>query len=532
MLPDGCFHRDEIIKPFEMSNETASPRRPNILFLVSDQHQARLLGCAGHSTVQTPHLDALAAEGIQCHRAYTANPICTPSRVSMLSGQYPHNHGYFGLGGPAPVSLPNLFGHLRKHGYRTAGIGKLHLPDEPRNWVGDDLDLYADCYRSVEGDRFQSPYHAYLREEGVYETEDSRKIPDANGGFNSFDARPTTMAKEHVVEYWCSREANRFIDASGDQPWCMQVSFPRPHHQLTPLPEFWDMYDGVSLPEYYKQPTHGRPSHFRATVERLSDFTWNLGENGRSDPESGLARAYRGTLACISMVDDAIGQVLKHLEERGQKENTIIVYTTDHGAYHGVFGLPEKYPGICSEEVCRIPMIWSFPEKLGHGRTCRALVESVDILPTLLALAGVEPMETTDGRDATAVLRGDNKACEREYAVTENAWSKAIRWKDFRMVFYPRDMFDGEEVGELYNLAEDPWETRNLYHDPSFRDIRESMTRKVLEWLVCSTRHVTSHPPLRRDAGGREVFRTAGDGKESNLANTHRRLSEGRINYL
>ena len=515
-----------------MNNNRGRPL-PNILFLLSDQHQARLLGCSGHETVKTPNLDKLAARGILCHRAYTNNPICTPSRVSMLSGQYPHNHGYFGLSGPTPPRLPNLFGHARENGYRTAGIGKLHLPDDPVNWVAADLDYYGDCYRSVSGDRFQSPYHAYLREVGFFEKEDSRLIPDYNGGFNSFDARPTDMPKEHVVEYWCAREANRFIDESAGRPWCMQVSFPRPHHQLTPLPEFWNLYDEVQLPTYYRQPTHGRPEHFRDTARRFSNYKWNFGENGSSDDTTaGLTRAYRGTLACISMVDDAIGKILNHLEKTDQLENTIIVYTTDHGAYHGIFGLAEKYPGICSEEVCRVPMIWSFPPAFKGGKTCDEIIESVDILPTLLSLANLPAMGSVDGKDATPRLSGVAGDQEKPFAVTENEWSKAIRWKQYRMVFYPRELFKGGEVGELYNLKNDPWETNNLYHDPGHAGIRQELTRLLMDWLICSSRHFTSHPPVARDQGGREVFKLAGDGKESNDTGPRLRLREGRINYL
>lgn len=450
----------------------------------------------------------------------------------MLSGQYPHNHGYFGLGGPTPARLPNLFAHARQFGYRTAGIGKLHLPDDPRNWVADDLDLYADCYRSADGDRYQSPYHHYLRKHGVYEIEDSRKIPNANGGYGSFDARPTRMPKEHVVEYWCARTANAFIDECGDTPWCVKVSFPRPHHQLTPLQAFWDLYEGVELPDYYQQSVEGRPAHFQSARNHFSHYNWSFGEDGANDLRSGLARAYRGTLACISMVDDAIGVVLDNLEAKGQLDNTIIVYTTDHGAYHGMFGLAEKYPGICSEEVCRIPMIWSYPNAFCPGTHCHSIIENIDILPTLLQLADVPQLTSTDGKDATGRLAGNPSANDKAFAVTENEWSKAIRWQNYRMVYYPLELFGGEEVGELYDLDADPWETRNLYADPSFKELRDQLQRMLMDWLICSTRHVTSHPPFARDAGGCEVFILAGDGKESNTTGPRHRIREGKINYL
>lgn len=505
--------------------------RPNILFLVADQHQARLLGCAGHEHIHTPNLDRLARRGVLCTGAYTTNPICTPSRVSMLSGQYPHNHGYFGLSGPTPAALPNLFGHVRQHGYRTAGIGKLHLPDDPRNWVAADLDLFADCYRDERGDRFNSAYHRYLQGHRLFDDEDSRQLPGRNGRTNAFDARPTTMPKEHVVEYWCAREAIRFAAANTDAPWCMQVSFPRPHYQLTPLLEFWEQYRDIPLPDYYLQPSDGRAPHFRKVQEHWRNYGWPF-HNGESDAlKAGLTRCYRGTLACIAMVDDAIGQLLDALEAQGTLDSTIIVYTSDHGAYHGMHGIAEKYPGICSEEVCRVPLIWSFPPSLPMGSSCAALMENVDLVPTFLELANLPQMESTDGCARTELLRGQ-AAADDAIAVTENEWSKAIRWRQYRLIHYPSALFGEEPGGELYDLEADPWEMQNRYVDPAFADVRATMERRLLDWLICTSRNVTSHPPHERNERGNEVFRLADDRKESNLAGPRLRLRRGQVNYL
>ena len=145
----------------------------NILMILADQHHAGLMGCAGHLQVKTPHLDRLASAGVRFSNAYTQNPICTPSRVSILSGQYCHNHGLYGLSGPVPGDLSNLFRHCKAAGYRTAGTGKLHLPIQPRNWIADDVDLFDDSYECPDGEIGKSAFLDHLEAAGLRELEDS-----------------------------------------------------------------------------------------------------------------------------------------------------------------------------------------------------------------------------------------------------------------------------------------------------------------------------------------------------------------------
>src|ERR1043166_1754376 len=151
--------------------EPASQRR-NVLFIVADQHLATCLGHEGHPQVQTPNLDRLAGEGGRFQNAYTQNTICTPSRVSFTSGQYCHNHGYYGLSGPAPQRLPSFFSHFKSHGYRTAAIGNIHTPNQPRNWLEYHLDAFLDYHESVDGRAFQTPFYDKLRKLGLIEKED------------------------------------------------------------------------------------------------------------------------------------------------------------------------------------------------------------------------------------------------------------------------------------------------------------------------------------------------------------------------
>lgn len=502
----------------------------NVLDIIADQHQAACLGCEGHPQVITPNLDSLAAQGVRFTNAYTQNPICTPSRVSVFSGQYCHNHGYYGLSGPRPQALPSFFSHFKARGYRTAGIGNLHTPDNPRNWLEEHLDFFDDTFTSVDGRIEQTAWYDEIRAKGLLDVEDFHFGKTNMQYF--LEGMPSKLQFEDSQEGWCVRSAIRFIDECGGKPFCMQVSLERPHQVFYPTRRFWDMYpDDLALPPTLNQDPSGRPPHFHAAYERFHKAVSSIEPGGF---ENIARRLWRGYLACITQVDHAVGVLLRHLEAQGLAEETIVIYHADHGGYSGVHGIHEKAPGICSEAVCRVPFLWRVPAVTKPGQVCDALAENVDIAPTITALCGLRAMETTDGKDLTALLRGGNSPV-REVAVTENPWSKALRWKQWRFVHYQREMFAGRDVGELYNLADDPDESRNLYLRPEYQDTVHECRRRLLEWLVGTSRVVTAwpdvgdHPPFNSRTYN---FRTAGDGKEANTAGPRLRVQLGQTAYI
>lgn len=510
----------------------------NVIMVIADQHHAGLMGCSGHPQALTPNLDHFATEGMRFQSAYCQNPICTPSRMSVLSGQYCHNTGYYGLSGPTPKSLPSLMGHFRRHGYRTAAFGKLHLPHQGEgNWLRSDLDRLADSYENADGTLGESEFLSGLQALGLREKEDSwHNTWNYGPGSLSVDAMPSKLPYEHTQEMWCVREALQFIDETGsDRPFCMQVAFQRPHHPLLPQQEFWDMYpEDLDLPSTYDQDPSQRPPHFRAAFDAMRQQKWDFALPGESTIE-GARRAWRGTLACVTQIDDVFGKLLQGLEERGMAENTIVIYHSDHGCYHGIHGIIEKAPGICSDAVCRIPMIWRGPGVQSPGSLCNALVENVDIAPTIASLCGLPPMDWVDGADLSNLLSGGLEPVH-ELAVTENPWSKAIRWDNWRFVHYQREMFAGEDVGELYDIESDPNETRNLYYDPAHVETVASARRLLLEWIIETTRLVTCHPAIETEevSGlGRHcsAYAIAPDGKEINQHGPGGRLNINK-NYL
>lgn len=503
----------------------------NVLLILADQHLATCLGHEGHPQVKTPNLDRLAAQGVRFRRAYVQNTICTPSRTSILSGQYCHNHGYYGLSGPAPTHLPSFFSHFKSHGYRTAGIGNLHTPNEPRNWLENHVDVFLDYCESVDSKEFQTPYYDKLRKLGLIEQEDTyffHHHPEF--GIEGF---PSPLPFELSQEGWSVEQTIEFMRRGEGKPFCVEVSLQRPHQPFTPDKRFWDMYPAdLALPPTLDQDPSHRPPHFRDAYQYFRSFNWPLEPKNFLD---GARRLWRGYLGCITHIDHAVGLLLDELDRTGLAKDTIVIYSADHGAYSGTHGISEKAPGICSDAVCRVPFIWRVPGVTPSDRASRQFAEAVDIAPTIAALCGLPPMETVDGKDLSPLLRGGD-APLREVAVTENPWSKSIYWRNWRFVHYQREMFDGQDFGELYDIDRDPDEMRNLYSDPKHRDVVEQCRRMLLEWLIGTTRVRTVWPVAtgnpKRPGGDFWDYRTTADGKESNQAGPAQRKRDGLLNYL
>ncbi len=498
----------------------------NVLHIVSDQHLAECMGCEGHPQAITPHLDALANMGMRFTSAYTQSPICTPSRVSFMSGQYCHNHGYYGLYGPCPDKLPSVMGAFRQNGYRTGAIGKLHFPNDPINWISRDCDYSTTAYARTLNNKnrrgIMSDYYAYLDALGLKDKEDSVVFPE--NGHALDDARPSNIEYRHSPEGWCVTETKRFLDDCGDEPFYAHVALVRPHTVLSPAQEFWDMYpDDLALPaNAFNSAAHRSP----AFQELLRQCRESEGVFEPRGSEHALRRIWKGYLACITQVDYAVGEMIGYLEKTGKLENTVVVYHADHGGYMSSFGMHEKVPGICSEKVCRTPMIWAGPG-VESAAVCDELVELVDLPDTVCAMAGLEKMDTTDGCDITSLLRGQNEPV-REIAVTENPWTKSVRWRNYRFTHYPEKMFD-KDFGELYDVISDPDETRNLYFESECQDLVNKMRKMLLEWVIETTRHVTAWSSLYHP---KKDYKIAADGKESNTHGIHSRMEKGLIYYL
>jgi arylsulfatase A-like enzyme len=488
-------------------------KKPNILLLYSDQHNARVLGCYGNKQVHTPNLDQLSREGVMFTNAYTQNPICTPSRMCIMSGQYPHNFGYYGLMGKKPENLPHLFSHVKRFGYKTGMAGKLHVPS---GWLSEYCDYVADGYghelplqpwnrHNILGHQgmINDEYSLYLYTKGLGDKRDDRSSP----GFPTLEAAPSELPPDETIEAWAAERTISFMKESikEDMPFCFWMTVPHPHTLYRPAQQFWDMYDEqeLALPPNANNEFHHRHPYARPTQESFqNDPKWKALEP--RDWESYRRRIMRGYYACVTQVDEAVGRVLQALDEMGIRENTIIVYTTDHGEFAGEHGMIEKAPGIGFRCVTRIPFIWSWKDHLPEAQIRDGITESVDFLPTVCSLAGLEPPNWVNGTDISPALHRSEDV--KEYAFTETPTVKTIHSKQYKLTQYLPEMNGGEELGELYDLENDPWEMNNLYFERDYQDVVHWLRYELYCWLVRSTRNktVNSSPPTKDWSGHRE----------------------------
>jgi choline-sulfatase/uncharacterized sulfatase len=395
-------------------------------------------------------------------------------------------------------------------------VGKIHCPEY---WVEDDCDCFHETCTCSVGGRSRE-YEAYLDERGVQEDHGSLYELGIKTGSQKVDGRVSFMAYEDSMEAWSARKAMEFMGEcrKANEPFLAHVSLPKPHQCYTPSEPFWSMYREANLalpPNADYDMTHKSP-HLRSAAARWRRGDWTVFEPRTF--EAGRLRKLHGYLGNVSHVDHTVGQLMDFLHGSGLDRDTIVIYSSDHGDYACEHGQMEKAPGICADAITRIPMLWRCPGKFPAGHVADELVETVDMVNTLCSLTGLPAMETADGKDMTPLLTGGHVDL-RAVAVTEFAWSKSVRKGDYRLVYYPPEMFADEYpdgFGELYDLSADPWEMRNLYFDPDQRGRILEMERDLLDWLVATTRPKTvlGLRPYPTDQGTTRYGRTVNlDGK-------------------
>ncbi|MGM0491505.1 MAG: sulfatase family protein [Armatimonadota bacterium] len=474
--------------------------RPNVLYLMTDQHNAKHMGCAGDPLVRTPNMDHIAEQGVRFERAYCNNPICSPSRISYVSGQYPHTHGILGNNNfefedRNPDTLGATF---RRFGYQTALIGKAHMI---RDWDEEAYEhiRYCDLTDADRRDPRKHHYFKHLIDHGVADLYEDGSLPPDHPAVTRKHA-VAELPYEHSVEHFTGEETLRFLQGRDEnRPFFVHMSFERPHPHWMPSAEHADMYDpadielGPDMVDWWENEFAGRPEFIRQMMRN---------KMGAFETPEELKEALAYHFALITVIDMEMGRVLDHLEETGELENTIVVYCADHGDFAGDHGVYMKNVGIY-ESIHRIPFIISYPGSPEGEVREDEIIESIDLFPTLCELADVPaPEGVLDGRSIVPEIegRGEGKPfsiCEWDFPEPQRRVN-AIRTGRYRLTYYSH-----EQGGELYDHATDPWEMHNVYNDPEYADTRLALLEQLFDQVNMYRRKTDRDTDIARSADER-----------------------------
>lgn len=505
--------------------------RPNFLFIITDQHRADFLGCYGHPVLRTPNIDGIAARGTRFEQFHVASPVCMPNRASLLTGRYPSVHGLRDNGNVLSWRARTFVDALAGAGYHTACIGKSHVqPMTARPSQGHAVDaatrLLDESWRDDGGDymqeqphhfdsdrlhRFKTPYYGFqevdlvtmhgdqaaghylqwLRSQRVdadalrdhqQQLAHNYVCPQAYRTRVPENLYSTSYIRDKAIGYLCARRDQ-------DQPFFAFVSFPDPHHPFTPPGHYWSLYDPSDFEPALPFEAHHNPppplawSHRQMTEGRRPQGPHDSFSASRREIQEAMAL----TCGMISMIDDAVGAILQALRQSGRADDTIVVFTSDHGDYLGDFGLMLK-GALALRSINRVPFIWSDPQR-PHVETSHALASTIDIAPTVLARAGVAPYFGIQGRSLIDVLErgGDVRAAlliEYQDSRSRQGFEQPAMVRTIVDQRHRMSIYGGQSWGELYDYEDDPDECINRWEQDSHADVRARLMETLVQQMI------------------------------------------------
>ncbi|NLF38251.1 sulfatase-like hydrolase/transferase [bacterium] len=473
--------------------------RPNILWICTDSQRWDTLGCYGNRFVRTPNIDRLAASGVQFDHCYAQNPLCTPSRGCFLTGRYPVTTGLRQNGQDIRASEKLVTKILADNGYVCGLAGKLHLSacdHRIKNFGKDEWwkhpeelffkgterridDGYAEFYwdHAPSAHFRSSAYSRWLVEKGVKlerrDREDSKVVKRG-------------MPVEHHQTTFCAEKAIGFIKGyeGSPYPWLFSVNIFDPHFTIDPPDEFLAPYlerlDEIPLPNYVEGELDNKPAY-----EKQFADSGPYARQKMTDRDHRLCRA--AYWAMCDLIDVQVGRILDALDETGQRDNTIVIFTSDHGEMLGDHGIYIKGPFMYDPAI-RVPLIISFPNAIAGGCRTNALVELGDLAPTLLDAAGLPRDPGMQARSLWPFLTGTDRARFRDDVYCEYYNSNPNKPRQYctmiRTDTHKIVVWHGQELGELYDVQADPNETRNLWDDLSSANVKMAMMKRACDRMA------------------------------------------------
>lgn len=496
----------------------------NVLFIITDQHRADHMSCSGNKVLQTPNLDRLASEGVRFTNAFCTNPMCMPNRTTMLTGLYPNVHGVRSNGMILSKDVPTITQTLVDRGWHTAAFGKLHyqfntppyrIHDHSAESFGDWV-FPKEEWRPVR-ENFPIPYYGYQEIEtvighgacltGHYLDWLEERAPDLAESMRTrwkdIDNFFTVFTEHEIpIELYSSAYVTertiafleRHANGDYDKPFYVHCSFPDPHQPVWPPGKYRDMYkpEDVKLPKSFKNLENLRNHPYLAPYINVMPGAM-LRETTEEEARKFIAYTY-GTVA---LLDYSIGQILASLEKLGYADNTIVVYTSDHGDLMGDHGMLFKGPSPFNG-VFHIPMIWKVPGVTKPAVT-DALISSIDIPKTILNLLNIRERQhppDMQGYDMTPILKEPKNKIRDCCLIVEDEevgplGPLYVRLRHLIIEKYKLSVYEGlRDHGDLFDRKNDPDELKNLWYDESSKDIRFELTNKLLqECLKVQTRY-------------------------------------------
>ncbi len=537
----------------------------NILWIMCDQLRFDYLGCAGHPTLHTPNIDALAARGVRFTRAYVQSPVCGPSRMSFYTGRYMRSHGANWNGFPLRVGEPTLGTHLAPLGVRTVLVGKTHMAADAEGLARLGIDPNSslgiresqcgfepferdDGLFPARGKRGMPAYNEYLRALG-YDGEspwedwaNAAQGPNGevlNGWLLDHSDKPARIPEEHSETPYMTRRAMAFIDqaAADGRNWCLHLSYIKPHWPYIAPAPYHALYRQTDVIQALRHETERADPHpvYRAYMEHRVSRSF-------ADPAV-RARVIPAYMGLIRQIDDQLGHLFRFLDERGLTDHTMIVFTSDHGDYLGDHWLGEK--DLFHEAAVKIPLIIADPSPQAdatRGTVCDALVEAIDLAPSFVEwFGGVPPSHVIEGRSLLPWLHGAPPERWREYVFSEYDYSMqdarltlGQKIEDCRLFM----VFDGRwkyihATGfrpMLFDLATDPSEFHDLGADPAHAEERARLHDALFRWSLRDHNRITMpDAKIARYAGGAQAAGgiLIGFRDEADLATEQARLGLG-----
>ncbi len=470
--------------------------RPNILIIQADQHRADCIGAYGNTDIQTPHIDALAQDGVRYAHSFCSYPVCTPSRYSFLSGLYVRQH----LGGSnhctLPAGLPTFPQILRTAGYSTKAVGKMHLTPTYADVGFDELIL---AEQNGVG-RYDDDYHRWLREEDqgyfVDLLDQEREYRDHAPAeyWQHVGALESDLDEEHHSTTWIAERAMDEVQTWEDGGHLLMASFIKPHHPFDPPAPWSKMYEPAALsllPGYTPEPLPQNLS-FSKGYFPSDEMT-----------EAKIRRAMAYYYATISQIDHHVGRMVALLKEKGLYDNTLILYNSDHGDYMGYHHMLLKGNHMY-EPLIRVPLIIKYPGQKQAGSVCDALVNTVDCAPTLLKQAACDVPATLPGLD---LANGPQR--KLVFAESGRGNTYMVRSQTHKLLLCRDDTHS-----QYFDLESDPHEQHNLYKDSAHQKDIAEMKTALARWALFDAPypvHSDEDAPIisaanaqQRDAGHRE----------------------------